>query len=295
MKLQENGMLRENGMSRDMCIDVARRMNALNARFYRENAASFSQTRRSGWPGWERCLAELKRDEGTCANPTSAVRETACHVLDLACGNLRFARFMADAGLEDVFYLGMDYCPELAADAALPSEWDVSLRRLDIVSAILAGDLQDKLGTAIARAWGGPTTHPAAADLSVAFGFLHHVPTHAARLALLRAMLEVTRTGGICCVSFWKFMSNERLAAKANATTRKALADLGMSEEDLGAGDYLLGWQDVPGAWRYCHSFDDAEVGELLSALEGVALPVARFASDGRSENLNAYVVLRRL
>ena len=34
--------LQEDGTSRDMGIDVARRMNALNARFYRENAASFS-------------------------------------------------------------------------------------------------------------------------------------------------------------------------------------------------------------------------------------------------------------
>ena len=89
-------------------------------------------------------------------------------------------------------------------------------------------------------------------------------------------------------------MSDERLATKANATTHEALAALGMSKGDLGTGDYLLGWQGSPGAWRYCHSFDDAEVDELLSDLGGVARPVARFASDGRSGDLNAYVVLRR-
>lgn len=287
--------LQEDGAHRDMGIDVARRMNALNARFYRENAASFSQTRRSGWPGWQHCLEEFGRREGAATDLHSAPCETTCHVLDLACGNLRFARFLADAGLEDVSYLGTDDCPELAAGASLPSTWDVSLRRLDIVDALLAGDLQDELGTAIARAWGGTAAGPAKADLSVAFGFLHHVPTHAARLALLRAMLAATRPGGMCCVSFWRFMSDERLATKANATTHEALAALGMSKGDLGTSDYLLGWQGSPGAWRYCHSFDDAEVDELLSDLGGVARPVARFASDGRSENLNAYVVLRRL
>ena len=108
-------------------------------------------------------------------------------------------------------------------------------------------------------------------------------------------MLAATRPGGTCCVSFWKFMSNERLAAKASATTREALAELGMSGDELGAGDYLLGWQDVSGAWRYCHSFDDAEVDGLLACLGGAARPVARFCSDGRSGDLNAYVVLRRL
>ncbi|MGO5211316.1 class I SAM-dependent methyltransferase [Parafannyhessea sp. LCP21S3_E6] len=287
--------LQEDGTSRDMGIDVARRMNALNARFYRENAASFSQTRRSGWPGWERCLAEFERGDGTAADSHSAVRDTACHVLDLACGNLRFARFLADAGLKSVFYLGMDDCPELAEGASPPDAWDVSLRRLDIVSALLAGGLREELCAATARAWGGATSGPTAADLAVAFGFLHHVPTHAARLALLRAMLAATRPGGTCCVSFWKFMSDERLAAKASATTREALAELGMPGDELGTGDYLLGWQDVPGAWRYCHSFDDAEVDGLLACLGGAARPVARFCSDGRSGDLNAYVVLRRL
>lgn len=287
--------LQEDGTSRDMGIDVARRMNALNARFYRENAASFSQTRRSGWPGWERCLAEFERGDGVTADSHSAVRDTACRVLDLACGNLRFARFLADAGLKSVFYLGMDDCPELAEGASPPDAWDVSLRRLDIVSALLAGSLRDELCAATARAWGDATSGPTAADLAVAFGFLHHVPTHAARLALLRAMLAATRPGGTCCVSFWKFMSNERLAAKASATTREALAELGMSGDELGAGDYLLGWQDVSGAWRYCHSFDDAEVDGLLACLGGAARPVARFCSDGRSGDLNAYVVLRRL
>ena len=160
--------LQEDGTSRDMGIDVARRMNALNARFYRENAASFSQTRRSGWPGWERCLAEFERGDGVTADSHSAVRDTACHVLDLACGNLRFARFLADAGLKSVFYLGMDDCPELAEGASPPDAWDVSLRRLDIVSALLAGSLRDELCAATARAWGDATSGPTAADLAVA-------------------------------------------------------------------------------------------------------------------------------
>lgn len=287
--------LQEDDTSRDMEINVARRMNALNARFYRENAASFSQTRQSGWPGWQRCLEEFGRRECATTDLHSVPCETTCHVLDLACGNLRFARFLADAGLEGVSYLGTDDCPELAAGASLPSTWNVSLRHLDIVDALLAGGLREELCAATARAWGGATSGPTAADLAVAFGFLHHVPTHTARLALLRAMLAATSPGGMCCVSFWRFMSDERLATKANATTHEALAELGMSNGDLGTSDYLLGWQGTPGAWRYCHSFDDAEVDGLLACLGGAARPVARFCSDGRSGDLNAYVVLRRL
>ncbi|MGN0077020.1 MAG: class I SAM-dependent methyltransferase [Parafannyhessea sp.] len=266
-------------------------MNELNARFYRDNAASFSQTRQSGWPGWERCLAEA-RMAGNGATP-----EVPMRVLDLACGNLRFARYLADACSQPIQYLGIDNCPELGADASpadFPPAWQVRTEELDVVSALLSGTLATSLGDALARAWGTTGAGPRAADLSVAFGFLHHVPTFAARLELLRALLAATAPGDTCCVSFWRFMSSECLAAKARATTERGLRELGLAPGDLGQNDYLLGWQNVPGSYRYCHHFCKREVDALLARLDGLAQPVARFAADGRSGELNAYVVLRR-
>ncbi len=62
-------------------------------------------------------------------------------------------------------------------------------------------------------------------------------------------------------------------------------------------GDSLLGWQDDEAAVRYCHEADDGEIGRLVAAL-GRRMPdthvVDRFKSDGRTGDLNAYIVLKR-
>ena len=57
--------------------------------------------------------------------------------------------------------------------------------------------------------------------------------------------------------------------------------------------DYLLGWNAQPGVYRYCHHFDDGEVDRLADAVSDKARVVDRFTADGRSGNLNAYIVLR--
>jgi hypothetical protein len=133
-------------------------------------------------------------------------------------------------------------------------------------------------------------------DLSVCFGFLHHVPLAAWRAEILRSLVAQTRSGGTVVVSLWQFLNDDALARKAQDTHARALAELGLPL--LGAGDYLLGWQDRPGVYRYCHSFSEAEIDQLVASVtgDGAAVDVlSRFASDGRTHNLNTYVVLRVL
>lgn len=57
--------------------------------------------------------------------------------------------------------------------------------------------------------------------------------------------------------------------------------------------DYLLGWQDTQGLYRYCHHFDEPEIERLLAAVADSAELVSRFEADGKTGNLNEYVVLR--
>ena len=296
-----------------MTPEVARQMVALNTRFYAQNAVSFGQTRQSAWPGGERCLdlardacpvdggatlrvLDLARDacpvDGGASLRVLDLARDACpvddgttlRVLDLACGNLRFARFLAGAlPVTQIGYRGVDNCPGLSeADRdGLPGNLQAKVDDIDVISCLLADGLGQVLGGSCY-------------DLVVCFGFMHHVPTGTARARLLRALLLATRPGGLCCVSFWRFMANEHLATKARATTTEALDGLGLSADDLDSGDYLLGWQGQAGAWRYCHHFDEAEVDGLLSSVSDLAQPVARFQSDGRTSNLNSYLVLRR-
>lgn len=98
-------------------------------------------------------------------------------------------------------------------------------------------------------------------------------------------------SGGHVAVSFWRFLNSDKLAKKAWETTARAQAELGIPA--LPPNDFLLGWQETRGLYRYCHHFDDAEINRLLAAVADVAVPVARFAADGKTGNLNEYVVLR--
>ena len=254
-------------------------MNRLNESFYRDNACSFDQTRQTAWPGWERCL---------CIGHTTGAlpRYGGVRVLDVASGNLRFARYLAERlpGAR-VSYHGIDSCPELARDVRLPEGWEVTLQELDVVDALLGEGPDEGLG---ARLKGG------AADLVACFGFFHHVPTTEARRRLLQELLSYTRTGGLCCVSLWRPMSDRRIARRARESTRAGLRSLGLSEKELDKGDYLLGWQGKPDTWRYCHHFDEEEIDRLVRAAQGTAGLIARFCADGKAGDLNSYLVLTR-
>ena len=262
-----------------MTPEVARRMNRLNEDFYRDNARSFDQTRQTAWPGWERCL---------CIGHTTGAppRYGGARVLDVASGNLRLARYLAERlpGVR-VSYHGIDSCPELARDVRLLEGWEVTLQELDVVDALLGEGPDEGLG---ARLKGG------AADLVACFGFFHHVPTTEARRRLLQELLSYTRTGGLCCVSLWRPMSDRRIARRDRESTRAGLRSLGLSEKELDKGDYLLGWQGKPDTWRYCHHFDEEEIDRLVRAAQGTAGLIARFCADGKAGDLNSYLVLTR-
>ena len=93
-------------------------------------------------------------------------------------------------------------------------------------------------------------------------------------------------------VSLWQFAKSPELAAKAIETTAKARTEYGLPMLD--EGDYLLGWQNRPHAYRYCHTFSDEEVARLVCTVGDRAQLVSRFEADGRTGTLNSYLVFRR-
>lgn len=274
----------------------ARELCALNNRFYAQQAVSFSSTRHAPWAGWRRCLDEAAADAVDAADATSgsAPDALASGVLDVGCGNLRFERFLAarypDAPLK---VRALDSCAALAHPAegleppAEPAGEAVSVQFeecdvMDRVASADAAELARRL-----RGGVGPF------GLSVAFGFFHHVPLPAWRKRLAQAMVRATRPGGYVCLSLWRFMDDEGLAAKACVSHARALRTLGWSADAFTPGDYLLGWRDEEAAFRFCHSFTDEEAEALAASVEGEARLVARFRADGRTGALNDYLVLR--
>ena len=257
-------------MGRDMDEALVRRMAELNEEFYRENAASFSGTRHGAWPGWERCVAGVREGAGEV------------RVLDVASGNLRFFDYLAGVVGADLDYVAVDSCDELTESASRQARECVRYQSLDVVEALLGGSLERSIDCD-------------RRDLCVCFGFLHHVPTERLRVALMRDLLAKTRSGGVCCVSLWRFMEEPTLAERARETTADAVRELGIEPGQLGDGDWLLGWQGRRGSWRYCHSFSDEDVDALVGGVSDLARLRDDFCSDGRSGELNRYLVLERL
>ncbi len=237
---------------------TARCLSDLTTDFYRHVSTSFSATRQTSWPGWLRLVGEA-----------GLVAGEEVDVLDLACGNARFERFLAGQGLV-VSAWAVDGCDELADLASVPDGCHLSYQRMDITRTLLDG--RD-----LSAAIDAPPC-----DLAVSFGFLHHVPGQDLRALVLDALVDHVRPGGVVAVSLWQFARDDRLLAKT------------MPVEGGDEGDYLLGWQDRTDVRRYCHSFSEGEVDELAASCRGRASEVARFSADGRTADLNRYLLLRR-
>lgn len=227
-------------------------LNAINRDFYRITAAEFSATRQKEWQGWERVLAALDR-------PVKSV-------LDIGCGNGRFARFLAARQTQGFAYTGIDNCAELLSNAqdqlANLSPVQFSLIKRDV---ILAGPA-------------GPR-----AQLVALFGLLHHVPGARQRKDLLRSAARFVLPGGILVFTAWRFYEQERF--------RRRIVPWD-AEFDIEQHDYLLDWRRGERALRYCHYIDDGEHDGLIRATGLVV--IEDFRADGAESDLNRYTVLRK-
>ncbi len=267
---------------------LAAQLIALDNRFYRVHADSFSRTRQAAWNGWTEAWETARRELGLAASTSDGATASDCSVLDLACGNLRFERALVQAApLMRFHFDAVDCCDELSADTAY-ADADMSCLEYhseDILGSLIA-DGQLTAGST------GAELH----DLAVCFGFMHHVPGAALRLRVLQALVDATRAGGVIVVSFWQFMNDERLARKARALTQAVRAGELCCELDvaqLDQNDYFLDWQSDSSVLRYCHHTTDDEIDRLLSRVRG-AQENERYSADGRDSNLNRYVILKR-
>ena len=260
--------------TQSISASTAEQLSYVTSEFYSQQTQSFSATRQTPWQGWQQCLDAMSQ---------LLVGEKPC-VLDVGCGNLRFARFLRDeAGIVPAKYFAVDNCKPLVESGETNAQTpQVTFIELDVIKSLLDNTLSSRL------------TVPAC-DLVVAFGFLHHVPGAQKRIQLLRTLLEKTKSGGFVCVSFWQFMNSQKLAAKAQETTDQGLRALGIDASELEEHDYLIGWQDKADTWRYCHHFSQEELDELLASLGLDVHVCAQFSADGKDNNLNRYVILQRV
>lgn len=254
-----------------MSLPSPEELAAETSRFYAEVADSFSATRDHPWPGWQRAMREalsamaktlvtinsenffaysliepsspgpverfVNGEFAESATEPVVSADSRITVVDFACGNMRFEDW-----LQPAHAICIDNCEQLVPEGR------------EFINCDLLKEIPD-----------------AKADLAVCFGFMHHIPTHEQREALLAQMAK----SKVAIVTFWQFLNSEKIAAKA---------------ELIEGNDYWLHWQDRSDIKRYCHNYTDTEIAGLMAPYE----ILAEFQEDGRNHNLNHYVVFCR-
>jgi SAM-dependent methyltransferase len=246
--------------------EVVHQLLEVNQRFYEEFGEAFAETRRRIQPGVRRVLA--------CVPPDASCLDLGCGSGSLAVAWMRQGR----AGR----YLGVDASSALLAAArrALREAAPPPPAQIDFLQADLAQvRWEDALPV---RRW----------DVVCAFAMLHHFPGTDSRQKLIIQIRGLLPSGGLFILSAWQFLRSPKLRGRCQPWSL-----VGLEEDALDEGDYLLDWRHVPKGepprqgLRYVHSFSEEE-WEALRATGGFSL-VERFDSDGERGDLSTYQIWR--
>lgn len=243
----------------------------LNTQFYQTIASDFSSSRQYNWIGWEKIVSLLE-----ARFSLTWKEKNNLSVLDVACGNGRFARFLDERLSQPIQYVGIDNSEALLQEAlekqvTLKKTNSFQFQQKDLITTLLKGEL----------AFSQPFMF-----ISV-FGFLHHIPSFALRQSLLNSLAAALEDHGLLLVTAWQFL--ERSSLQTRVVPPEVL---GFKPEQLEKNDYFLDWRKGHHAYRYCHLVDKEEIEKLLV---GSSLTlVDSFRSDGKENNLNTYYLLEK-
>jgi SAM-dependent methyltransferase len=230
---------------------TAQRLIELNREFYSRFGDSFSATRQRLQPGVNQILETIHVDDST---------------LDLGCGNGHFLHELIRRGNKAPL-LGVDFSLPLLRNAE--STLGVEFREADLTQLSVISDQLSVTGH-----W----------SLITLFATLHHIPSDEIRLDIFRTVKKLLKPGGKFILSNWQFLNSEKLKARIQPWSRVGLAD-----EDVDEGDYLLDWRSGGEGLRYAHQFS---VEELLGLCKQAEMSLSEsFLSDGENGRLGLYQV----
>lgn len=236
-----------------MDAQIAKQLIELNRKFYEQFGDSFSATRQRLQPGVRRILDSLGAVDS---------------VLDLGCGNGHFLREVFQRN-HSAALLGVDFSLPLLRDAGTSLE--VEFREIQLSKL---SEFSNQL--LITDHW----------SLITCFATLHHIPSEAIRLDVLKTIRKLLKPDGKFYLSNWQFLNSPKLTARIQPWSR-----IGLSDADVDAGDYLLDWRSGGEGLRYAHHFSAEELHGLA---EQAGFEVeAEFLSDGENGRLGLYQVWR--
>ncbi|MCP5097958.1 MAG: class I SAM-dependent methyltransferase [Chloroflexi bacterium] len=231
--------------------DIVQKLLDLNQRFYNKVALSFDNSRQNPMEGFFDMLDYL---------PVPQV-----HLCDVGCGNGRYGHFLRQqerlAG-----YAGVDFSVELLQKAREMVGMGQFYQRDMSKPAFL-----DDIGKF---------------DVVACIAAMHHLPGRHNRVQLLRELKEHVAENGRIFLANWQFMDSVR-------QQRKVLdwSEIGLTDDDVEQGDYLLKWQRGGLALRYACMVDEVETA--LLAQEANLQIEAQFRNDGKEGNLSLYTIFK--
>jgi tRNA (uracil-5-)-methyltransferase TRM9 len=246
-----------------MDTSTAQKLLQLNAEFYQTFAIQFSDTRQRLQPGVLRVLK--------CIAPESSI-------LDLGCGNGELAQTLARSGFRGR-YLGLDFSAELLAVArqGVAGFSNFSFIQGNLGDPGWQADLSDR-HSSVER------DRQPDFDVIFAFAALHHLPGRETYLQILKTVRSLLAPDGRFIHSNWQFLNSERLRQRLHPWN-----EIGLTDEDVDPGDYLLDWRRGGFGLRYVHHFSEEELFALSK--ETWFRVVESFFSDGEGGNLGLYQI----
>ncbi len=268
--------------------EIIERLLSINREFYQSFADPFRATRGRLQPGVARALESARSD---------------ANVLDVGCAHGLLAEELERGGFSGN-YVGLDSSQPLidsVPEHLQPPHYKFALADLgdeewpEAARALLAeGSAPEQSFSESSISFDRVSEVPASEqsvvnsstlfDWVFAFAVLHHLPSSDLRIATTAAIRALLTTDGRVAVSVWDFLASPRLRNRIVPWDT-----VGMSEEDVGEGDYLVDWREGGSGVRYVHHFTQDELHEL--AVQAGFRVAQEYRSDGENSQLGKYQV----
>ena len=184
---------------------------------------------------------------------------TPLRVLDLGCGNGRFYDYIKD---DITNYVGLDTSEKLLKIA--------KEKYGGRTAKFIKQDIFD-----LAKL-------PKRLELVVGFGITHHIPNHDFRLKWFEHITKLVNSGGLIIFTFWNYHRDTRFINNAVSIPRSN-------------NDFLLSWNGQKNQRTY-HIYTESELKKIIDVYRNNDVElIEEFESDGKTNNLNNYLIFRKI